>query len=122
MSLNVYKWAGAVPFLDMLPRRREDGSLDFSVYRKPTHTKWYLYFESPSSDQRILVRCLHDKVRGVVMTQNNLQGEVDHLARVLKQNGYPTNFTILPHPHMPVMQRPRAAVMRGRRNRLKDYW
>ena len=24
--------------------------------------------------------------------QDNLQKEVDHLARVLKQNGYPTNF------------------------------
>ena len=25
-------------------------------------------------------------------TQDNLQKEVDHLARVLKQNGYPANF------------------------------
>ena len=28
---------GTLPFLDMLLRRREDGSLDVSVYRKPMH-------------------------------------------------------------------------------------
>ena len=30
--------------------------------------------------------------RRVISTQDNLQKEVDHLARVLKQNGYPANF------------------------------
>ena len=29
---------------------------------------------------------------GIISTQDNLQKEVDHLARVLKQNGYPANF------------------------------
>ena len=37
-------------------------------------------------------RCFHDRARGIISTQDNLQKEVDHLARVLKQNAYPANF------------------------------
>ena len=85
-----WKEDGTLPLL----RRREDGSLDVSVYRKPTHTDRYLYFEShhPTHVKRGVVRCLHDRARGIISTQDNLQKEVDHLARVLKQNGYPANF------------------------------
>ena len=42
--------------------------------------------------KRGVVRCLHDRAGGIISTQDNLQKEVDHLARVLKQNSYPTNF------------------------------
>ena len=85
---------GTLPFLDTLLRRREDGSLDVSIYRKPTHTDQYLHFEShhPTHVKRGVVRCLHDRAREIISTQDNLQKEVDHLARVLKQNGYPANF------------------------------
>ena len=37
---------GKHPFLDMLVRRRESGSLDTSVCRKPMHMNQYLHFES----------------------------------------------------------------------------
>ena len=39
-----------------------------------------------------VVRCFHDTARGIISMQDNLQKEVDHLARVLKQNAYPANF------------------------------
>ena len=41
-----------------------------------------------------VVRCLHNRAtaRGILNTQDNLQKVVDHLARVLKQNGYPVNL------------------------------
>ena len=39
-----------------------------------------------------VVRCLHDRAREIISTHDNLQKEVDHLARVLKQNAYPANF------------------------------
>ena len=42
--------------------------------------------------KRGVVRCLHDRARGVISLQDNLQKKVDHLARALKQNGYPANF------------------------------
>ena len=34
---------GSMPFLDVLITPREDGSLDTTVYRKPTHTDLYLH-------------------------------------------------------------------------------
>ena len=37
-------------------------------------------------------RCLHNRGREIANTQDNLQKEVDHLARVLKQNDYSANF------------------------------
>ena len=42
--------------------------------------------------KRGVVRCLHNRARRVISTQDNLQKEVDQLARVLKQNGYSANF------------------------------
>ena len=38
------------------------------------------------------MRCFHNTARGIITTQDNLQKEVDHLARVLKQNAFPANF------------------------------
>ena len=35
---------GGLPFLDTLLQRREDGGLDVTIYRKPTHTDRYLDF------------------------------------------------------------------------------
>ena len=93
---------GTLPFFDTLLRRRRDGSLDVSVYKKPTHTDWYLHFEShhPTHVKRV-VRCLHDRARGIISTQDDLQKEVDHLTRVLKQNSYipRTSSMPLPRPH-----------------------
>ena len=84
---------GTLPFLDTLLRRKEGGGLDVTVYRKPTHTDRYLNFQShhPSHVKRGLVRCLYDRARSVTNSEDNLQKE-DHIARVLKQNGYPGAF------------------------------
>ena len=66
----------------------------FSCADDGTHTDRYLHFKShhPTHVKRGVVRCLHDRAKGIISTQDNLQKEVDYLARVLKQNGYPANF------------------------------
>ena len=85
---------GSLPFLDTLLQRRDDGSLDVTVYRKPTHTDRYLDFQShhPSHVKRGLVRCLYDRARSITTRQDNLKKEECHLTEVLKQNGYPSSF------------------------------
>ena len=74
IKFTVEQENGTLPFLDTLLRRREDGNLDVSVYRKPTHTDRYLQFESyhPTHAKRGVVRCLHDRARRVISTQDNL--------------------------------------------------
>ena len=74
IKFTVEQEDGTLPFLDTLLRRREDGSLDISVYRKPTHTDRYLHFESHhlTHVKRGVVRHLHDRARGIVSTQDNL--------------------------------------------------
>ncbi|XP_071441730.1 conserved oligomeric Golgi complex subunit 3-like [Hetaerina americana] len=53
---------GQLPFLDILIKKREDGTLSHSVYRKPTHTDLYLNGEShhhPSQKRSVLSTLLH---------------------------------------------------------------
>ena len=58
---------GTLPFLDTHLRRKGDGTLDVTVYRKLTHTDRYLNFRShhPTHVRRGLVRCLYDRARKV---------------------------------------------------------
>ena len=85
---------GSLPFLDTLLRRKEDGTLDISVYRKPTHTDRYLHFRShhPTDVRRGLVRWLYDRARSITTSPDSLQREEGHLASVLKCNSYPSAF------------------------------
>ena len=54
---------GRLAVHDPLHQRMDDGSLDVIVYRKPTHTDWYLDFHShhPPQVKRDLVKCLFDR-------------------------------------------------------------
>ena len=83
---------GTLPFLDTQLQRKDDGSLDITVYRKPTHTDQYLDFWShhPSHVKRGLVRYLYN--RAITSTQDNLRKKVHNLSDVLKQNVYSLKF------------------------------
>ena len=73
-----------------LSQKKEDGSLNITVYRKPSHTDHYLDFQShhPPHVKRDLVKCLYDRARGITSTQDNLQKEEHHLSKVLRWNVY----------------------------------
>ena len=73
------------PFFNTLLQRRDAGSLDVTVYRKPMHTGRYLDFHSHYSPQV-------NRARTITTGQSNVQKEEHHLARVLRQNEYLSAF------------------------------
>ena len=57
--------ANCSPFLDVLLTRRDDGSIQWSIYRKKTRKCQYIHFKSfaPISHKRGLVRTLFERAR-----------------------------------------------------------
>ena len=82
---------GALPFLDILIAPDDEGMLNTSVYRKPTHMDQYLHWDSlhPISSKYSVVGTLHHRAKTVCSNKQLLQQEEDHLARALKNCNYP---------------------------------
>ena len=83
---------GSMPFLDMLITPTEDGRLNTTVYRKPTHTDMYLKWDShhPISSKYSLVGTLLHRAKTVYSSPDKLKREEEHLSRVLTKCKYPT--------------------------------
>ena len=80
---------GELPFLDILIRRRGNGTLGHKVYRKPTHTDLYLNGKShhhPSQKNAVLCSLIHRAKR--ISDKDNLKGELKHLKKTFIDNGY----------------------------------
>ena len=78
-------------FLDILIRPDNEGRLNTSVYRKPTHMDQYLHWDSlhPISSKYSVVGTLQHRAKTVCSNKQLLQQEEDHLARALKNCNYP---------------------------------
>ena len=63
---------GKLPFLDTLLHCKNDGSLDISIYRKPTHTDQYLNFSShhPCHVKEGVVSCLFHRAQTITQGKN----------------------------------------------------
>ena len=81
-------------YLDTLNEVREDGCIDISVYRKPTHTDKYLHFDSlqPIHHKAAVAKSLYSRAAKVSSSPLNKRLEVEHINRVLESNGYPKEF------------------------------
>ena len=81
---------GKLPMLDTLTTRRPSGRLEFSVYRKPTHTDQYLQFDSnqPLQHKLGVVRTLRHRCESLCSTEEAKLHELEHLRRVLSVSGY----------------------------------
>ena len=78
-----------LPFLDVLVTRKEDNSIDHSVYRKTTHTDRYLKGDShhPPSQKKAVINTLVKRAR-TICSETSLEKELLHLTSALEANGY----------------------------------
>ena len=82
---------GSMPFLDVLITPRKDGSLDTTVYRKPTHADLYLQWDSNHTltSKYGVVGTLHHRAQLICSSPELLQQEEKHLHRALTKCKYP---------------------------------
>ncbi|CAH8837417.1 unnamed protein product [Trichobilharzia szidati] len=80
-------------FLDITMTRRDDGTIQRSIFRKQTWSGQYLHFTSfvPIQYKRSLVKCLFSRARKIC-TSDTVMDEFRHIHSVLLANGYPENF------------------------------
>ena len=85
---------GMLPFFDTQLQRGQEGTLDTTVFHKTTHTDRYLQFEShhPVHVKRGVVKSLFDRVQAVILKEENMYEEKNHLENALQDNGYPRPF------------------------------
>ncbi|XP_046400251.1 uncharacterized protein LOC124166637 [Ischnura elegans] len=80
---------GKLPFLDVMVRRKGDGSLGHAVYRKATHTNRYLNAMShhhPAQKASVVSSLLHRAF--TVSDADSLESEKRLLTTALRKNGY----------------------------------
>ena len=78
-------------FLDCHVHLNPDGSLNSTVYRKPTHTDHYLQFDShhPLIHKLGVIRTLHYRDNTVISNPQDIAEEKDHIHQSLGNCGYP---------------------------------
>ena len=79
------------PFLDVLIIPKEDGNLETTVYRKPTHTDLYLQWDSNHTltSKYGVVGTLHHRAQQICSSPELLQQEEKHLHQALTNCTFP---------------------------------
>ena len=74
---------GSISFLDILIIPEEDGKLNTTVYRKPTHTDLYLHWDSHHTipSKYSVVGTLYHRANTFCSTPQHLQKEEKHLSQ-----------------------------------------
>ena len=82
---------GSIPFLDALVIPNEDGSLNSTVFRKPTHTDLYLQWDSHHSlpSKYSMIGTLLHRAKTICSAPQLLKQEEDHPYKVLSTCKYP---------------------------------
>ena len=82
---------GSIPFLDTLITPKNDGSLQITVYRKPTHTKQYLQWDSHHaiSNKYSVISSLLHRAKDICSSQELLEEEQKQIQEALTLCRYP---------------------------------
>ena len=83
---------GSIPFLDMLIIPDEEGRLNTTVCRKPTHSDQYLHWDSHHAipSKYSVIGTLYHRAKTICSGPQQLQKEEQHLYKSLKRCKYPT--------------------------------
>ena len=78
---------GAITFLDTIVKPEADGKLSITVYRKPTHTDYYLHLNRHHhlSAKYSVINTLTHRAKTVCNKPELLQKEMEHLRKALTQ-------------------------------------
>lgn len=87
---------GGLPFLDLLVKRR-DGKLNFSIYRKPTHTQRYITADSNHCFQHKMAafNSMLYRLVNIPMSKEDYSTELKFIKNTAQINGY-SNDLIVP--------------------------
>ena len=77
--------------------RKEDGSIEIGVYRKPTHTDHHLSYKyhHPLHVKKSAVRTMIKRAKDITTGDHLLDKELRHLRMTLPGNGYPKRWITL---------------------------
>ena len=92
---------GSIPFLDVLVKRGTMGQISTSVFRKATHTDWYLNYRSehPLQHKRSVVNTLLHRADTICNDEKERQAEIAIVKTSLIENGYPERMIRFPNKH-----------------------
>ena len=81
---------GQLAFLDVCLKRRPDGTVRRTMFRKATWTDQYIHFKSfvPLKHKANLIACLTDRARKIC-SEDALNDELAFLRKIFLNNGYP---------------------------------
>ena len=102
---------GCLPFLNVLVKRNEDGTLETEVFRKSTHTEMYLQYEShhPMSNKIGVVKTLLHNADILCSNDESKSKEINCVNQALRICGYPDEClhkASLPNPPKEVEREP----------------
>ena len=86
---------GCLNFLDVSLRKRDDGTLSRSVYRKSTWTGQYVHFDSftPLKLKRNLIKSLTTRTIKIC-SEDTIERDMENLKQIFIKNGYPVRFIL----------------------------